>query len=180
MSKYFVKLLLAFLFISCGRAPHVNQESVVELATLLQSLDRRTSYAEESLLLAKEIFRETEKLRQKFKPVSEPHVNNLLINIGIKEEGLCYQWSDALYRHFIQRAYPHYAFHLLVADKGKYLFEHNVMVVTAKQKGVNEKMISGVIIDPWREPGKLYFSKVEEDSGYRWKWRREREIGSVK
>jgi len=34
------------------------------------------------------------------------------------------------------------------------------MVVVAK----GEKVMDGVIIDPWREPGKIYFSKVKEDN----------------
>jgi len=39
-------------------------------------------------------------LRVKYDPVSEPRLNNFLINVGVKKEGLCYQWSDALYLHF--------------------------------------------------------------------------------
>ena len=124
----------------------------------------------EAELLSREIFKETAKLTKKFKPVSEPHFNNFLINVGVKDKGLCYQWSDALYIHFLGKNYHDFEFHLLVANKGKYFYEHNVLVVVAK----GEKVMDGVIIDPWREPVKLYFSKVSEDKKYKWKHREKR------
>ncbi len=120
--------------------------------------------------LSREIFKETAKLRKKFKPVSEPHFNNFLINVGVKDKGLCYQWSDALYIHFSDKNYHDFEFHLLVANKGEYFYEHNVLVVVAK----GEKVMDGVIVDPWREPGKLYFAKVSEDKKYEWKHREKR------
>jgi hypothetical protein len=139
------------------------------LAEELRSLDDRIP-TEEVRRLSQEIFLESAKLRKKFKPVSEPHFNNFLINIGMQEQGLCYQWSDALYVHFEKSSYPHFEFHLLVSDQGKYFSEHNVLVVVAKGKNV----MDGIIIDPWREPGSVYFVKVKDDHGYEWKHRAQR------
>ncbi len=171
MRKYLLSLFILFLFSACTPLPDRAQNTVSELAVILQSLDDDIT-VKEAKRLSLEIFHESEKLRKKFQPVSEPHINNFLINTGFKKQGLCYEWSDALYVHFSQSSYRHFAFHLLVANKGEYFFEHNVMVVTAKNGAVME----GVLIDPWREPGSLYFSKVKEDKAYDWKWRKEREI----
>ena len=136
---------------------------------MLQTLDSRIPL-NEARLLSQEIFLESAKLRKKFKPVSEPHFNNFLINIGIKERGLCYEWSDALYVHFKKSRYSHFDFHLLVANQGEYFFEHNVLAATAKGGDV----MDGVIIDPWRKPGEVYFSKVKDDARYTWRHRAER------
>ena len=149
--------------------PDISQNRVEELSRLLRSLNNSIPPTEAELL-SHEIFKETAKLTKKFKPVSEPHFNNFLINVGIKDKGLCYQWSDALYIHFADKNYHDFEFHLLVANKGEYFYEHNVLVVVAK----GEKVMDGVIIDPWREPGKLYFSKVSEDKKYEWKHREKR------
>jgi hypothetical protein len=171
MYKFLLSACLAFFLLACSTtSPSLFQNKQI-LSILLQSMSEDISQIEANTL-AYEIYEETKKLRKKFDPVSEPHVNNFLINVGVKEEGLCYQWSDALYLHFKKRDYVHFTFHLLVADKGKYFSEHNVMVVVAKGKPV----MDGVIIDPWRKPGELYFSKVKEDTQYNWIHREEREV----
>ncbi len=171
MFKYFISSCLIFFLLACQGNRLAVKDRPQTLTTLLQSLSSDISQ-KEAARLADDIDAETNKLREKFDPVSEPHLNNFLIIVGVKEQGLCYQWSDALYAHFKNKNYPHFTFHLLVSDKGQYFSEHNVMVVSAKGKSVME----GVIIDPWRNPGALYVSKVKDDSGYRWKRRKEREI----
>jgi len=173
MFKYlhnFLLLPVAIFFLGCtSTAPDMSPNREEELSKLLRSLNSAIPFIEAETL-AHEIFKKTDKLRKKFKPVSEPHFNNFLINVGVKERGLCYQWSDALYIHFLNKNYQHFEFHLLVANKGKYFYEHNVFVIVSKSKNVME----GVIIDPWREPGKLYFSKVNEDKKYEWRHREKR------
>ena len=171
MSKFLLSACLVFFLLACSTTSPSPSNTSNRLSILLQSLATDVSRTEADTL-AHEIYQETEKLRKNFDPVSEPHVNNFLINVGLKEEGLCYQWSDALYLHFKKRTYSHFEFHLLVADKGEYFSEHNVLVVVAK----GGKVMDGVIIDPWRKSGELYVLKVREDKQYSWKHRKEREI----
>jgi len=171
MFKYLLSpLLLSLFFVACTKpSPNISTNTVEELSKLLRSLNNSIPPAEAELL-SREIFKESAKLTKKFKPVSEPHFNNFLINVGVKDKGLCYQWSDALYIYFSGKNYHDFEFHLLVANKGEYFYEHNTLVVVAK----GEKVMDGVIIDPWRKPGKLYFSKVSEDREYKWKHREKR------
>lgn len=141
------------------------------LSHLLYTLDASIP-KEEALELSKDIFQKTEALTKEFKMTTPPQFHNFLVNIGLRKKGLCYHWSDTLYSYFTHKSYPSFEFHLMGANIGKYLTEHNVMVVVAKGEPVEE----GVIIDPWREPGKLYFSKVKDDKRYVWVWRYAREI----
>jgi len=171
MFKYLLNfILLPLFFVACTNTPPSTSQNRGEaLSKLLRSLDKSIP-SKEAQLLSDEIFRETHALRKKFKPVSEPHFNNFLINVGVKDKGLCYQWSDALYLFFSKKQSAHFEFHLLVSHKGEYFYEHNVLVVVAKGKNI----LDGVIIDPWRDPEQLYFSKVREDKKYQWKHRGER------
>jgi len=170
MYKYLLSILISVLFTACTPpAPQVKQNSIRELSFLLQSLDQHIPF-KEAERLSVDIFQQTEKLRKKFDPVSEPHFNNFLINTGLKEQGLCYEWSDALYTYFRKQHYLDFEFHLLVSNKGEYFFEHNVLVVVAR----NGKVMEGVIIDPWRAPGSLYYSTVKADVKYRWHHRAKR------
>ncbi len=171
MFRYLLStLLLSLFFIACTVTPSsVTQNRVESLSILLQSLDSSISF-KEAKSLSHEIFQETAKLRKKFNPTSPARFNNFLINAGVKEKGLCYDWSDALYLHFSKKEYASFEFHLLVAHKGKYFYEHNTLVVVAKGGNVLE----GIVIDPWRNSGNLYFSKVNEDKKYEWRHRSKR------
>ena len=172
MHKYFFKLLLpAFFLFGCAvKVAPPSYTRIEALSHLLYTLDTSIP-KEEALQLSKDIFQETEALTKEFEMISPPQYHNFLVNIGLKEKGLCYQWADALYAYFRQKSYPSFEFHLMGANIGEYWTEHNVMVVVAK--GMPAK--KGIVIDPWRDAGRLYFSKVKEDTKYAWKHRANRE-----
>lgn len=162
--KSFKLFLLTVLLTSCAvKVPKQEKGSTLKLTHLLLSLDSKISIGE-ATQLSKEIFAQTALLSTQFHMTSPPQYHNFLVNVGLREKGLCYHWSDALYRHFIQKEYPSFAFHLMGANIGEYWDEHNTLVVSAKDKEPKK----GVVIDPWRNAGKLYFSKVVDDTAYRW------------
>jgi len=101
---------------------------------------------------------------------SPPQWHNFLVNTGLREKGLCHHWSDALYMHLSHKNYASFEFHLMGAHIGEYWSEHNVLLVVAKGRDVQD----GIVIDPWRGAGKLYFSAVKEDVSYHWKHRKKR------
>ena len=124
----------------------------------------------EALALSQDIFSKTALLTKAFQVTSPPQYHNFLVNVGVKEKGLCHHWSDALYVYLNSKQYTQYEFHLLGANIGEYWKEHNVLVVVAKGQSWQD----GVILDPWRDSGRLYFSTVKEDSKYVWKHRPQR------
>ena len=171
MSHHLFKLLLiGFLLAGCAvTAPTVPEAKMTRLSDLLQGLDMHIPQ-EEARRLSKDIFHKTQQLTKDFELTSPPQYHNFLVNVGLRDKGLCYHWSDALYLYLSQKKYASFEFHLMGANIGEYLFEHNVLVVVAKGGNVEE----GIIIDPWRDSGDLYFSKVSEDTKYTWKHRANR------
>ncbi len=171
MFKHFCKFfILSFFFAGCVvSVPLVSKTKITQLSTLLQSLDKNIPQ-DEAMYLSQDIFHETQKLTKEFELTSPPLFHNSLVNIGIREKGLCYHWSDALYAHFSEKKYPHFEFHLVGANIGEYFSEHNALVVVGKGGSIE----NGILIDPWRNSGKLYFSRVVEDKKYQWKHREER------
>jgi len=168
-NNFFKVLLLSFLLVGCVTPPLLSETRTVQLSKLLQSLDKSIPQ-DEAMLLSQNVFYETQKLTKEFELTSPPLFHNSLVNIGIREKGLCYHWSDTLYVHFSQKRYPHFEFHLVGANIGEYFSEHNALVVVAKDGSIQ----NGILIDPWRNSGKLYFSRVIEDKKYQWKHREER------
>ena len=142
---------------------------------MLLSLDRNIT-KKESTHLSKDIFAKREELIQAFEVTSPPQYHNFLVNVGLREKGLCYHWSDALYAYLITQDHPSFEFHLMGANIGEYWSEHNVLVVIAKGQAVED----GVIIDAWRNPAELYFSKVKDDKKYVWLHRPERGCEAIR
>jgi hypothetical protein len=164
---YFKFLLISFFIAGCTvTSVPVPQSRVVELSKQLQALDKSIP-TKEAMLLSRDIFKQTSKLTKEFKLTSPPWFHNFLVNTGLREKGLCYHWSDGLYVYFLDKEYPSFEFHLLGANIGEYLYEHNTLVVVAK----GAKVLDGVLVDPWRDSGKLYFSNVKEDKKYKWSHR---------
>ncbi len=167
LKHYFNVFILSFFLVGCVvTAPSVSQTKIAELSFLFQSLDSSIPQSE-TIQLSKDIFHKTQQLTEEFELTSPPVLHNFLVNVGVREKGLCYHWSDALYVYLTQKKYTFFEFHLVGANIGEYFYEHNALVVVAKGGKVEE----GIIIDPWRDSGELFFSKVEDDLVYKWKHR---------
>ncbi len=177
MFRYFSSLtLLLFILSGCAlTTPQPSSEDTkTRLTTLLLSLDSRISQ-EESHRLSADIIRRSAALEQAFDRTENPYLHNFLVNIGLKEKGLCYHFSDGLYTYLTTKHYPHFAFHLAGAYIGEYWREHNTLVVTAKGQPFEE----GIVIDPWRNQGHVFVSRLKDDHAYRWKHRKWREVRKV-
>lgn len=171
MSHHLFRLLFFSLFITgCVVKSTPNpKDEMKQLSVLLQTLGENIS-KEESMQLSKDIFYQTQILTIAFDRTSSPLWHNFLVNVGLREKGLCYHWSDALYLNLSKKNYTSFEFHLVGADIGNYFLEHNALVVVTKGGTIDD----GVIIDPWRSSTEVYFSKVKEDRKYLWKHRQDR------
>ncbi len=105
-------------------------------------------------------------LAQKYHALPSPWIQNTLVNIGLKERGLCHQWAEDLLAFLRHKHYKVFSFHAIGANVGD-LDEHNALSVSLKGQGIK----NSVILDAWRNSGNLYFSKIESDKKYQWKER---------
>jgi hypothetical protein len=90
--------------------------------------------------------------------------HNLLIQIGFRDRGLCYHWTEDLMKRLQALNLQSYQLHWGVAYRGSDLREHNSVVIT----GLNQPFNEGLVLDPWRNSGDLYWARVGQDS-YPWK-----------
>ncbi len=105
-------------------------------------------------------------LAQKYRAIDSPWLQNILVNLGLKKRGLCYEWAEDLLRFLVRKNYRSFAFHTVGANIG-YLNEHNALAVSLKGEGIN----NSILLDAWRNSGDLYFTKIEKDKKYRWRER---------
>jgi len=173
----FKLLIVAFFLGGCAVTPVSPGQSDIDTLSRSLSLLDDSVPDKERVKLARDIFAKTAQLTKEFELTSPPLWHNTLVNIGIRKKGLCYHWSDALYNHLSPQGYEHYDFHLVGAHIGEYWFEHNALVIVKKGEKDIQK---GIIIDAWRNSGKLYFSKVEDDEDYTWSHRPERGCRAIR
>jgi len=126
---------------------------------------------QESAALANDVTSYVNRLEARFGRTMSPYVHNFLVNLGVKKQGLCWHYADALYLHLKNR-YPHYRVHLVGTHIGEYWREHNAVALTSNDNNLSH----AVILDAWRTPGKLITVPIEEDK-YKWEHRKEREVG---
>jgi len=104
-------------------------------------------------------------LANRYNLVSPPLYHNYLVNSGQREKGLCYDFVDDLMVEINSRNFKSFDFKWGRANANK-LDEHNVIVVV--KKGSSDFQ-NGIILDAWRNSGKVLFLKLKDDPKYRFK-----------
>jgi hypothetical protein len=142
------------------RAPEA--ERVRALTNEIRMLSARVSPAEAADCAARSI-RYSELMRDTY-GVKEPiELNNIMINVGLKKRGLCYQMADDLQAELKAQKYRTLSFQRATAHWHDVIDEHNCVVVT----GVGQAFEKGLVLDPWRNAGVLRWARVARDH-YPW------------
>jgi len=127
-----------------------------DLTTLLGYRD------EETLHLAQVVISATDTLARKYHIQPPALWHNFLVNTGLRDRGLCCHWTQDLLREIDALQLQQFEAVWAVSRHGSWR-EHSSVVITAT--GQNFK--NGLVLDAWRNAGRLYWSPVAEDD-YAW------------
>ena len=119
--------------------------------------------ASEANFVAREAVLHPKVLANRYRLMSPPLIHNVLVNYGKRPRGLCWQWTHDMGKQ-INRPMKSLQFYHGVAFRRNYWKEHSTLVVAAKGKGVPD----GIVLDPWRLSGELFWSHVKDDKKYPW------------
>lgn len=176
-------LLGVLLFIGCSGTRATRQQppgnaatpqGVVKEATIekisalrndLADLNRRANMLEAGQV-AKTAITYSSDLAAEYDLVRPAVLHNVFVRMGIKDRGLCYHWAEDLMQRLQQLDLKTYQLHWGVAYRGSELREHNSVVITAR----GEPFETGMVLDPWRNSGDLYWALIQGDE-YPWKER---------
>ena len=142
-----------------GRLANLTQELV--------ALDTSINRSEAEQVASTSIYYSMQ-LANEYELTSPPLFHNTLVNMGIKERGLCIHWTADLRKKLKSMRLKSFDVHWVVANKrASFRIEHSSVVVSARGKPYTK----GLVLDPWRYSGKLYWAKVADDE-YEWEhWR---------
>jgi hypothetical protein len=141
----------------------IYRQKVKQLEQVLLALSATVDKTE-AMLVAETAVRESAVLAEEYQLVRPAVAHNLLVALGIKDRGLCYHWTQDLMKRLQALDLRSLQLHWGVAYRGSELREHNCVVVTAK----GQRFFKGIVLDPWRNSGNLYWARVTKDS-YPWK-----------
>lgn len=163
-------LLLAVILTSGCAATHPSTAmGEAQIASKISSLQSRLKELGpgvepvEARRLAETAVTLSLRLADEYRVVPPARWHNLLIQMGLRDRGLCYHWTEDLMAHLQALQLATYELHWGVAHPGSDLREHNSVVVTA----LNQPFAKGLVLDPWRNSGELTWIGVEQDA-YPW------------
>jgi hypothetical protein len=101
-------------------------------------------------------------LAKEYRVVRPAILHNVLVNLGLRKRGLCFQWADDL-----SAKLQSLQLHTLQLHRGVARLEtrreHSSVVLTAPGQPFDE----GIVLDAWRHSGRLYWGGVGQDH-YPW------------
>jgi hypothetical protein len=161
-----ILIILVFIFSGCSIKYNninisKNSPEVVKLTTMITSMDSSID-KNEAKDLATFSIPYTKKLANSYGLVLSPNFQNFLVNIGLKKKGYCYNYADDLGYALVKRGYKSFDIYRIIHKRGT-MFEHNAIMITPHY--TTDK---GVVLDGWRDAGKLYFCRKKDDE-YDWK-----------
>ena len=141
-----------------------DQKKIKELTTAITQMAEYIDKSE-AAWIAREAVLYPQHLANNYKLMSPPIEHNKLVNSGKKEKGLCYHWARDMDSHLNTKTFKTLEMRRAVSYQGTF-FEHSSITVAAKKsRGITH----AIVLDPWRNSGKLYWGKVYEDPRYIWR-----------
>jgi hypothetical protein len=95
-----------------------------------------------------------------------PLFHNTLRNANQRKAGLCVDWARAMRARMRTKNLKTFDLYWAVANKGNTWTEHSTLVVTPKGLAMSH----GMVLDPWRDSGRLFWSRLKDDTHYPWKY----------
>jgi len=168
----FSVLLLGMLLQGCATssvptelAPNAAQQRIDELSLALMALgdDIDSDEARRAATIAIEY---PLVLAREYQVSDPPLVHNVLVNLGVKPRGLCVDWTADLMARLYEERLRSFELHWGVANyESAFRIEHSTVIISAR----GDSLQQGLVLDPWRYSGQLFWAKTPQDAEYDWK-----------
>ncbi|WP_320034301.1 hypothetical protein [Halarcobacter sp.] len=173
MKHYIILIISLTFFLGCSvKNTQTNISNInitkTKIDMLTSEINSLNEYIdkEEARSLAFDTVTYSKYLAQKYEVVKPALFHNLLINLKIKDRGLCYHYANDLLKYLNTKKYKSFKLIKIVSSPGEY-FEHTSLAVTTHRNKFDES----IVLDAWRDSGELYFSKIKDDKKYDWELR---------
>lgn len=158
-------IIVGCLFVAgCTQAPQqIEPSEISQLAQEIRALDPDVvpAEAERAAHLA---YTYSMQLRAEYNVTANPILHNAKVNNGLRDRGLCVHWAEDLEARLNEEGFETLQVHRAIAEGNEFRIDHSTAIISARGEGMNE----GIVLDPWRFGGHLYWSPTLDDEKYYW------------
>ncbi len=164
MIRAIVGLLLLAALSACAVAPQPTGDEVQRLAAEIRDLGPDID-PEEAERAARIAYAYTAQLVEEYEITDPPLIHNAKVNKGLRPRGLCWHWAEDIEHRLDQEGFQTLEMHRAIANADNpFRIDHSTAIISRK----GETMYDGVVLDPWRYGGVLFWSPLVEDDRYEW------------
>ena len=162
-----MSLLTLVFLVGCG-APGgpvtATPDEVSQLATAIRALGPDVD-PEEADRAAQVAFAQSRNLAIQYEIEDPPLVHNSKVNMGLKPRGLCYHWAKDMEWRLRDEQFETLVMHRAIANADNpFRIEHSTAIISAR----GDDMYDGIVLDPWRKGGPLFWDETRDDTRYAW------------
>lgn len=171
MKSLFVSLMLlaAAALAGCAAAPTTSRNDVAELAQALQALSPEVDPAE-AQRAAEIAYAHASRLAEQYDVTTTPIIHNTLVNTGVKDRGICVHYAEDMQARLNQENFETLTMLRAIAEpRNGFRIDHSTAVIAPRGADI----YGGIVLDPWRYAGKLFWSPTRDDTRYHWEPRME-------
>lgn len=120
---------------------------------------------EEARRAAEITYAYTRELALRYEITDPPLIHNTKVNMGLRPRGLCWHWAEDLQKRLNAEGFESLEMHRAIANAdNEFRIDHSTAIISARGDTFDE----GVVLDPWRFGGVLFWSPLLEDERYEW------------
>ncbi|WP_459013076.1 hypothetical protein [Roseivivax sp. CAU 1753] len=159
--------MLAAFFLAglagCTAQPDASARDVDALALAIAALGPEVDPAEADLA-ARIAIDYPLQLAEDWRVTDAPLVHNAKVLHNLRDKGLCNHWAEAMLARLRQEDFQTLSLHWSTSPPEGFRVIHHSAVISARGGDIDD----GLVLDPWRHGGTLYWSRPEEDPRYEW------------
>lgn len=149
--------------------PNAELQRIADLKRDILALDSRID-SEEAQRAAHIAIQYSQELARQYQVTGSAIAHNLKVNLGLRSRGLCIHWTEDLLRRLQQERFQSLDLHWAIANyEAAFRLEHSSVILSANHDSLDH----GLVLDPWRNSGYLFWAPTLEDSDYPWEPRGE-------
>lgn len=170
---HYLKLLILPVFLgiaACGTTygpegpPLATQAEVAALEAGILALGPDVD-PEEARRAAEIAYAYTRELALQYEISDPPLIHNTKVNMGLRPRGLCWHWAEDIEARLDAEGFETLEMHRAIANAdNEFLIDHSTAIISAKGDAFDD----GVVLDPWRNAGILFWSPLKTDTRYEW------------
>lgn len=148
--------------------PTASQNDIDALAVAIRNVgpDVDPTEAREAATIA---YTYSQQLARDWNVTDPAIIHNAKVINGFREYGLCNDWAEAMTKRLRQENFRTLDLHWATSPPTPFRIIHHSSLISAK----GDSMYDGIILDPWRNSGALFWAPVREDTRYNWRPRLE-------